>query len=66
VFAAGLGCGMWKGLKDIGAAWKLDRAFRPRISAARRKLILDRWHAAITLASGTKRGVLPTDGRAES
>ncbi len=44
---AGLGIGIWKGMKDLKKVWKEERKFKPSISVAQRKGFLSRWDSAV-------------------
>jgi len=49
---AGLSCGFWKSLEEIGATWQLDRSFEPRMDRARAQERRARWHQAVERARG--------------
>jgi glycerol kinase len=53
VFAAGIGVGVWKDLKDVERSWKLDREFTPEISSLDRATRLHGWREAVKLTKGT-------------
>ena len=48
-YLAGLGCGVWGGLDDIGAHWQLERSFEPGRSQDWREAALARWRRAVAL-----------------
>jgi glycerol kinase len=50
VFAAGIGAGVWKNLKDVEKIWKLEREFVPALSSLDRATRLQGWRAAVKLA----------------
>lgn len=47
VFAAGLGVGIWKNLKEVEKTWKKDRDFKSTFDSKARSQALERWHRAI-------------------
>jgi len=49
---AGLSCGFWKSLEEIGATWQLDRSFEPRMDRARAQERRARWRQAVERARG--------------
>jgi len=49
VFAAGIGVGIWKDLKDVERSWKLEREFVPEISSLERATRLQGWREAVKL-----------------
>ena len=49
-YLAGLGVGVWSGLKDIEKIWQLDREFKPKISSKKKSERLKEWHRAIERA----------------
>ncbi len=50
VFAAGIGAGVWKNLKDVEQVWKLDQEFNPELSSLDRAGRLQEWRKAVKLA----------------
>jgi glycerol kinase len=50
VFAAGLGAGIWKDLKEVEHTWKLEREFSPELSSLDRAAKLYEWRAAVKLS----------------
>ncbi len=44
---AGLQCGVYKSLDDVGRTWQLDRRFEPRIMKSQRQGLLDGWATAL-------------------
>jgi glycerol kinase len=50
VFAAGIGVGVWKDLKDVERSWKLEREFSPEISSLDRATRLQGWRQAVKRA----------------
>jgi glycerol kinase len=49
-FLAGLGTGMWAGLKELQSAWRPGKQFRPKMSAEAREAHLARWKNAVQRA----------------
>lgn len=49
---AGLGAGIWSGEAEISAQWVEAARFEPRMKAAERKALLERWHRAVERARG--------------
>jgi len=49
-FLAGLGTGVWAGIKDLSKAWRAGRQFRPRMTPQDRDEHLARWRKAIDRA----------------
>ena len=47
VFAAGLGAGIWTSFHEIEKAWKLEKTFKPTLSAEDREVRMLGWHKAI-------------------
>jgi glycerol kinase len=47
-YAAGLAVGFWGGTDDLRANWERDRAWAPRMDAARREREYGRWKKAVT------------------
>ena len=46
-FLAGLGTGIWAGLKELRGAWRAGKQFKPKMSAQAREAHLARWRAAV-------------------
>lgn len=46
-YLAGLKTGIYGSLDDIATQWRLDRAFKPAMSADRRQALYDGWRAAV-------------------
>lgn len=44
---AGLATGFWKSREDVTSAWKEERRFEPRTTAAEREALLGRWREAV-------------------
>jgi glycerol kinase len=51
-YLAGIGVGLWAGKKDISKVWGVDREFKVKLSAKRRKARIESWHAAVQRAIG--------------
>ncbi len=51
-YLAGLGVGFWKNLGELTRHWDLDAAFRPRMSASRRRALCRGWHEAARRTRG--------------
>jgi glycerol kinase len=51
-YLAGLGIGLYSGLDEIAANWKIDRIFEPSIGADARNTRHARWTKAVKRASG--------------
>jgi glycerol kinase len=49
-FLAGLGTGVWPGIKELSKAWRADKQFRPRMTTQDRDEHLARWRKAIDRA----------------
>ncbi len=49
-FLAGLGTGMWAGLKELQRAWRPGKQFRPKMSSDVREAHLARWKSAVQRA----------------
>lgn len=47
-FMAGLGCGVWKSIKDINKVWKVDKEFKVKMSSQIRKQRLVSWEKALS------------------
>ena len=46
-FLAGLGCGLYASLDEVGALWSLDRAFTPGIDQGERETFYEGWKDAV-------------------
>jgi len=46
-FLAGLGIGLWRNEEEIRGAWKIGRAFRPKLTQAERERQLGKWRRAL-------------------
>jgi len=46
-YLAGLAVGYWKSARDLKKCWKIDRVFRPRISASARDRLYKGWLEAV-------------------
>ena len=53
-FLAGLGCGLYASLDEIGALWSLDRAFTPAIDQGERETLYEGWKDAVARLRGVK------------
>jgi len=49
-YLAGLGAGLWPDPSALGALWRLDRAFEPRMPAAERERLYAGWQRAVERA----------------
>ena len=49
-FLAGLGTGMWAGLKELKNAWRAGKQFRPKMKSDVREAHLARWKNAVSRA----------------
>jgi len=49
-FLAGLGTGMWAGLKELRNAWRPGKQFKPKMKAEQRDAMLARWKSAVSKA----------------
>ena len=49
-FLAGLGTGIWAGVKELKAAWHAGKQFKPKMDAAVREAHLARWKSAVSRA----------------
>ncbi len=49
-FLAGLGTGMWAGLKELKSAWRAGKQFRPKMKSDVREAHLARWKSAVQRA----------------
>ena len=52
-FLAGLAAGLWSGLDEIAATWRLDRRFEPRMDEAERQRRITRWRDNSLLSSAS-------------
>lgn len=46
-FMAGLGCGLWKNMKEIKKVWKINKEFKVNMSIQDRKVRMLRWGKAL-------------------
>jgi glycerol kinase len=46
-FLAGLGTGMWAGLRELRNAWRPGKQFRPKMKPETREAHLARWRSAV-------------------
>jgi glycerol kinase len=51
-YLAGLAVGYWRDQAEIESNWELDRRFEPRMSADRRKSVVEGWHRAVERSRG--------------
>jgi glycerol kinase len=51
-YLAGLGVGLWRDPETLRGLWRLDRAFRPAMPAARREALYAGWQRAVARARG--------------
>ena len=49
-FLAGLGTGVWAGLKELKSAWRAGKQFRPKMTQEVREAHLARWKSAVSRA----------------
>ena len=49
-FLAGLGTGMWAGLKELKGAWRAGKRFKPKMKPEVREAHLARWNTAVARA----------------
>ena len=49
-FLAGLGTGMWAGVKELKSAWRAGKQFRPKMKSDVREAHLARWKSAVQRA----------------
>ena len=49
-FLAGIGTGMWAGLKELKSAWRAGKQFRPKMKSDVREAHLARWKSAVQRA----------------
>jgi glycerol kinase len=49
-YLAGLGVGLWRDVETLRQLWRLDRAFRPAMPAARRDALYAGWQRAVSRA----------------
>lgn len=54
-YLAGLGAGVWKGLDELAALWRADRAFEPRMGRDERETLYAGWKKALERAQGWAR-----------
>jgi glycerol kinase len=64
---AGLTCGFWKDLDEIASHWKVDKVFKPNMTAKRRKVLYGGWVEAVKLTRGwtTKIDAIQAEADAE-
>ncbi len=55
-YAAGLAVGLWSGLAELRANWRMDRLFEPRWDEARREAAYDGWKRAVERSRGWMQG----------
>jgi glycerol kinase len=55
-YLAGLAAGCWAGTEELGARWRVERTFEPRISADERETLYTGWKRAVERARGWERG----------
>jgi glycerol kinase len=53
-FLAGLGCGLYASLDELGALWSLDRAFTPVLEARQREFSYEGWKDAVARLRGAR------------
>jgi glycerol kinase len=46
-YLAGLSCGVWKGLDELAAQWRVERRFMPTLSRERAQELMARWEHAV-------------------
>lgn len=46
-YLAGLGCGLWKDLRQVQQQWKQEREFAPKLSSRKRAEKLQEWQSAV-------------------
>lgn len=46
-YLAGLSCGVWKGLDELAAQWRVERRFMPTLSRERAGELMARWEHAV-------------------
>jgi glycerol kinase len=51
-FLAGLAAGVWSGLDELAATWRLDRRFEPAMDEGERRHLVDGWRRAVDRARG--------------
>jgi len=51
-YLAGLAVGFWESKAEIAEKWALDVRYHPRLDAAKRERLFNRWHKAVELAKG--------------
>ncbi|HEY6911986.1 MAG TPA: glycerol kinase GlpK [Myxococcales bacterium] len=49
-FLAGLGTGMWAGVRELKNAWRAGKRFKPKMNPAVREAHLARWRSAVSRA----------------
>lgn len=51
-YLAGLHAGYWSGLDEVAEHWREDARFTPRMHAAQRDALVERWHRAVQCSRG--------------
>jgi glycerol kinase len=51
-YLAGLGAGLYSGIKDIESLWKLETRFTPALNQATAEKLYSRWEMAVDRAKG--------------
>ena len=46
-YLAGLTVDLWKSREEVASHWQLERRFEPRMDAAKRKTLMERWRDAV-------------------
>jgi glycerol kinase len=46
-YLAGLSCGVWQGLDELAAQWRVERRFMPTLSRERAQELMARWEHAV-------------------
>jgi len=49
-YLAGLGVGFWQSAAELGAQWRIDRAFQPEMDRARAEALMSEWRKAVERA----------------
>ncbi len=52
-YLAGLSCGVYAGLDELGAQWQVERTFRPTLSRQRANELMANWERAVRQATTT-------------
>jgi glycerol kinase len=50
-YLAGLSCGLYSNLDELGAQWQVDRTFRPTMPRARAEALMAQWEHAVRKAT---------------